>query len=168
MSILALMRHAHAEMPSSGLKDFDRPLSKTGWNDAKHAAEQFLETGLAISKVFCSPARRTTETLQCVRETVPITGEITTYLPDLYSGKLNAYQELLKKCAQNDVAMIIGHNPMIEHFAFNLAQSGDEFGLTALKSGYPTAAIAVLDLGATPNDPAPSARLIHFITPDRH
>jgi phosphohistidine phosphatase len=166
MPIIILMRHAHAELPNPGMRDFDRPLSAAGWEDARTVAKQFPAIGVEISEIFCSPARRTMETLACVRETVEI-GEVSIHYPsELYSGEVSAYHHVLSQFGSHDVCMIIGHNPMIEQFAFDIAQTGDEAGLAGIKPGYPTAAMAVIDLGQSFNPANPQGRLLHFLTPD--
>jgi phosphohistidine phosphatase len=166
MPIIILMRHAHAELPNPGMRDFDRPLSAAGWEDARTVAKQFAAIGVEISEIFCSPARRTMETLACVREAVEI-GEASIHTPsELYSGEVSAYHHVLSQFGSHDVCMIIGHNPMIEQFAFDIAQTGDEAGLAGIKPGYPTAAMAVIDLGQSFNPANPQGRLLHFLTPD--
>jgi phosphohistidine phosphatase len=160
------MRHAHAELPDPGMRDFDRPLSSAGWEDARATAKQFATIGLEISLVFCSPARRTLETLDGIRQSVKISQNSIAHLPELYSGETNAYLDVLKHLGPNDIGLIIGHNPMIEHFAFEIAQAKNNTDLQRLRPGYPTAAMAVIELDASFNPSNPNGRLLHFLTPD--
>jgi phosphohistidine phosphatase len=166
MPIVILMRHAHAELPNAGMRDFDRPLSVSGWKDARKVAKQFEPIGLKISKAFCSPSRRTKETLAALQETIQIEGDAVLYPTELYSGELSAYHQMLGQVAEIDVCMMIGHNPMIEHFAFSLAQTGATADLAKLKPGYPTAAMAVIDLGKAFNPANPQGRLLYFLSAD--
>ena len=169
MPNLILMRHANAEMSSTGMRDFDRPLSKAGHIEAQLAAKKFINTGFTIFKhrplkIFCSPARRTVETLTNFRETIVMVDEQITYSEELYSGDVSSYQNLLSSLDNNDSCMIIGHNPMIEHFAFGLLQNDDESGINQLKNGFPTAAIAIIQLGNPFNALNLHNKLRHFLS----
>jgi phosphohistidine phosphatase len=164
MPVLVLMRHAHAEAAGFGIKDFDRPLSALGREDARTMAKQFSYTGVEVSKVFCSPARRTVETLICVRETIKIASDAVFYPSELYSGDVSAYHQLLTRFEPNEVCMIIGHNPMIEYFAFAFVQSSDTKSLAEIKQGFPTAAIAVISLDHSFSPATPQGKLLHFFS----
>lgn len=166
MPLIILMRHAHAEMPSPGMRDFDRPLSSAGKKDATVTAKQLAATRVKISTAFCSPARRTIETLACVQDTLQINENTVVYSSELYSGDVAAYHHLLSQLGENEVCMIIGHNPMVENFAFDMAQTGDEVGLAKIKLGYPTAAIGVIGLADNFNPANAHGSLLHFFSPD--
>jgi phosphohistidine phosphatase len=45
--------------------------------------------------------------------------------------------------------MIIGHNPGLEDLVMDLAGDGDPTAMDQLRTKFPTAALAVLDLGET-------------------
>jgi phosphohistidine phosphatase len=164
MPVLILMRHAHAELPAPGMRDFDRPLSRQGCLDAKQAGELFVSTGLKIDKVFCSPAKRTEETLSCLREVVPIEESIISRHNELYSGEVAHYAEVLQQLQGDETALIVGHNPMTEHFAVGLTTSNIEANLKQLKYGFPTAAIAVISCDLDVNRAEPHGTLLHFLT----
>jgi phosphohistidine phosphatase len=160
MPFFVLMRHAHAQHTEPGMRDFDRPLSQAGYAEANSSLKLFQATGLQITKVFCSPSRRTKDTLACVRQTIPINDGAIIIEPSLYSGEVTAYQNLGSTIPPDDVAMFIGHNPMIERFAFDLAKTGDQVLLNKLKFGFPTAGLAVFEIANTSRE----GRLIHFFT----
>ena len=165
MPNLILMRHANAELASPGMRDFDRPLSKNGYAEAHITAKMFLQTGFTISSVFCSPARRTIETLASLRETIPIDEDVMACPDGLYSGDVSSYQSLVSSLETGANCLIIGHNPMIEHFAFGLVQNGDGTGLSQLKMGFTTAAIAIIELNGAANVQISNAKLLHFLNP---
>ena len=166
MPIIVLMRHAHAEMPQPGMRDFDRPLSTGGWADARNTAKQFATTGITISNIFCSPAKRTMETLIAFQEFAKVEGGAILYPSELYSGDVASYREYLSGLSQNDVCMLVGHNPMIEQFAFDIVQTGHDMALSKIKSGYPTAAIAVVRVGSPITAADPNGKLLHFFDPE--
>jgi phosphohistidine phosphatase SixA len=64
------------------------------------------------------------------------------------------------------VCVFIGHNPMIEHFAFHLAHKGKDSDLKKLKMGFSTATIAVFDVGAFPASPQTRGELTHYLQPN--
>ena len=160
MPILVLMRHATAQMAEAGMRDFDRPLSKAGWAEANLVAKLLDATGLQIGKTFCSPALRTQETLACVRQTIPMSNSAVSFEQSLYSGDVASYQNIATEILPDDVAMVVGHNPMVERFAFHLAKRGEQDLLKKLKFGFPTAAIAVFNLENTTN----AGELVYFFT----
>lgn len=170
MPTLILMRHANAELASPGMRDFDRPLSPAGWKEAAMAAQSFSKTGIQIAKVFCSPARRTLETLECLRQTITINPSKIEHHPELYSGDVSSYRAL-SEAADDGACLYIGHNPMIEHFAFELAAQdegghmGENDGINRLKTGFPTAAIAVFEVETNAATAKPHSRLLHFLSP---
>lgn len=165
MATLILMRHANAEFATPGMRDFERPLSAAGWAEANSAAILLKATGITPSKTVCSPARRTTETLDGLRKTIDIVASTIEFHPELYSGDAGSYQKILPMLKPNDTCLFVGHNPMIEHFALHLAQSGQETDLKHLKMGFPTAAIAVFELVKFPVRPDAKGTLTHFLNP---
>ena len=165
MPNLILMRHAHAEFASPGMQDFNRPLSKNGHAEAQLAAQMFAQTRFTISNVYCSPARRTIETLACFRETINIVDDCITYKDALYSGDVSFYQNLVTALETGANCLIIGHNPMIEHFAFGLLQGQDKTGLTQMGNGFPTSAIAIIELDDIANERSFKSKLLHFLNP---
>ena len=164
MPTIILMRHANAEPASAGMRDFDRPLSKAGWAEGKIATNLLKATGLAPTKVLCSPARRTLETLACVRGIIALADGIVTLPQELYSGDVGAYQNLAYSVPEKSICMLIGHNPMIERFAFQLALTGEKAILNRLKTGVPTATIAVFQLDGDYAAANPQSELLHLLT----
>jgi phosphohistidine phosphatase len=165
MPTITLMRHAKAELAGVGMKDFDRALSLAGRNEAATTVNLLKMTGFAPTLVFCSPARRTLETLACVRTIIPLDDSSIFNPPELYSGEVAAYQNLIRSVSSTDICLFIGHNPMIERFAFDLSTNGEKTALNHLKLGVPTAAIAVIILAEGFSAAEPQGHLQHFFTP---
>ncbi|MGL4404735.1 MAG: SixA phosphatase family protein [Notoacmeibacter sp.] len=168
MAILILMRHANAELASPGMRDFDRPLSPTGWKEASVTTERLLGLNLTPTRILCSPARRTVETLDAFQKQFALNDSIIEFHQELYAGDVTSYQSFIGGLEATDVSLFIGHNPMIEHFAFHLAESGKEADLHLLKTGYPTAGIAVFELGGATTSNHARGILSQFLTPLRH
>lgn len=146
MPTLILIRHANAELASPGMRDFDRPLSQQGWDEGAATAKYVSQLGLDISKVYCSPARRTSETLIALRRSITIDEKAIAFPMSLYEGDVSAYHHMLQTLSDNDVCVCVGHNPMVENFAFSLAANNSDTEMQPLKNGFPTAGAAVFEL----------------------
>ncbi|GKV18866.1 hypothetical protein SLEP1_g29191 [Rubroshorea leprosula] len=67
---LILLRHAKSSWQHPSLRDHDRPLSKTGRNDAVKVAEKLQQMGWIPQLILSSNAQRTRETLDIMQEQV--------------------------------------------------------------------------------------------------
>lgn len=139
MRELILLRHANAESAQPGQADIDRPLSLRGQAEAEAAAAWLKEHGLKPTRVLCSPAKRTRETLERVLAVLGY-AEVR-YEPRIYDASPGTLMAVLDEHAEVDRVLMVGHNPGFEQTAALLhsGQSG-EF------RGMPTAGIAVIAL----------------------
>jgi phosphohistidine phosphatase len=114
---------------------------------------------------LCSSALRTRETL--ARILPGLGSELTVRIePSLYSFDADALLQRLQQLpADVGSVMLIGHNPAMQELASLLAAGGDR--LDELRRGFPTAALAELDLGGGSwRELAPgTGRLTRFIVP---
>ncbi|XP_027365564.1 uncharacterized protein At3g52155, chloroplastic isoform X2 [Abrus precatorius] len=67
---LILLRHAESSSPSRSLRDHDRPLSKSGKEDAMKVSRKLQELGWIPELILSSDAARTKETLRIMQEQV--------------------------------------------------------------------------------------------------
>jgi phosphohistidine phosphatase len=139
MRELILLRHAHAEPAQPGQADAERPLSLRGEAEAEAAARWMLAHGLLPSRVLCSPAKRTRQTVERVLGVLGFT-EVR-YEPRIYEALPGTLMAVLDEHAEVDRVLMVGHNPGFEQTAALLhsGQSGDFRGM-------PAAGIAVLSL----------------------
>jgi phosphohistidine phosphatase SixA len=140
---LILLRHAHAENARPGQDDAERPLSERGVIEAKGAG-RWLATHPRPTRILCSPATRTRETLKHALGEVAATfepriyeataGELVSLIDESFGEDGNAIERL----------MLVGHNPGFETLVALLAtgQSGDFRGI-------PPAGIAWIELDGT-------------------
>ena len=159
---LYLVRHAHAGWGAPGIGDFDRTLDEAGRFEARDVAEQAVLAGLVPEALVSSPAtrcRQTTLALLDVFRAVRPTEDML-----LYSGGPDAYFAQIRRHADGDSLMIVGHNPMIEAVAHHIARPS---GLTsALCSGYPTAGLLAIDLARPlPDNLAQCGEAVALLTP---
>lgn len=117
--------------------------------------------------ILCSPARRTRETLEALREQLP---ESVAVQIDgaLYLAEASRLLERLR-ALPDDVrdVLLIGHNPGLHELALALAAPDGSRGYRRLREKLPTGALVVLELrSASWRAVAPgSARLVSFTRP---
>jgi phosphohistidine phosphatase len=164
MKQLFLLRHAKSSWDDSELADHDRPLAPRGRRAAKLIAEHLGREGVTPALVLCSSARRTRETLDRIS---PALGEgISVRIErELYAASEQSLLERLRAVeAGVESLMLIGHNPGVQQLALSLAGAGEK--LAALRSKYPTAALATLEFSGRWADLRPGgAELTDFVTP---
>ncbi len=114
---------------------------------ARWIALHLHERQLRPKLVLCSSARRTRQTLDAVQSVLDDAVDVQVD-DELYGA--SAY-ELVQRLRIVDASiasvMVIGHNPGLEDLAVDLAGDGDPTALNQLHTKFPTAALAVLDLG---------------------
>ena len=165
MRTLYLLRHAKSSWDNPHLVDHDRPLAPRGIRATRHVADHMREAGIAPQVVVCSSARRTRETVELLGDAVPT--ECDVHVEDgLYEATVDALLERLRALpASVDRAMLVGHNPALQHLALLLVGSGDRLGRMTRK--FPTAALATLDasIEGWPDLTAGCAQLTGFMRP---
>ncbi|TZF88147.1 SixA phosphatase family protein [Cognatilysobacter lacus] len=142
MREIVLLRHAHAESPTAGQTDADRPLSAEGQAAAEAVGRWLVENGHVPDCVLLSPARRVRETAEAV---LRVTGYVDQREePEIYEATPGTLMEVADRYRECGRVMIVGHNPGLEQLAALLesGQSGDYRGM-------PPAGVAVLSLPAT-------------------
>lgn len=158
---LYLLRHAKSSWDEPGLDDRERPLAPRGRKASKVIAKHLREQAITPDLVLCSPARRTRQTL----DRLGLDSAEVGFDDELYGA---AAGELLGALNRIDdavgSAMVIGHNPGLQDLALELARSGVE--IPAMRSKFPTAALATLEFDGSWGDLAPGgAELTAFVRP---
>lgn len=121
MKELLLLRHAKAKLLENGAEDKDRPLKKRGKRDARKIGQWLKTHQLLPDVVLSSPATRTFETAQIIREVLMLKNVDIEKNAQLYATNveqllavLNTYPE------QKQRILLIGHNPELENFLIYL------------------------------------------------
>ncbi|WP_099866657.1 SixA phosphatase family protein [Pararhizobium haloflavum] len=165
ISRIFLLRHARSGWAAPGMRDFDRVLDETGRREAERIAIAMALNGFAPSLVLCSPARRCTQTWEIVR--LKVAAERTEYVDGLYGEDGASYVDILAEQSDPGPILIVGHNPMMEETAQDLLARGPAAQMRPLRAGFPTAALAVIDIdGPFARAAAGPCRLAAFLTPD--
>ncbi|MDH5721859.1 MAG: histidine phosphatase family protein [Alphaproteobacteria bacterium] len=138
---LFLIRHAQA---TSAADDKSRPLSPKGKDDALKAGIFLKDKGYIPDQIFCSPAKRTQETLEQLNKALNV--QALQFPEILYSGATGDYLDLLQNCDDTiSNIMIIGHNPSIYGLASDLVGGGADSAIQRLSEGYPPASMSIIE-----------------------
>jgi phosphohistidine phosphatase len=113
MRILYLLRHAKSSWNDPTLRDFDRPLKKRGREAAERIGERMALETLSNPLVICSPAVRTRETAQIVLSKANL--QVERFDERIYEASLRELVQIVTEIPNdNEVAIMIGHNPGFE------------------------------------------------------
>ena len=162
---LWLLRHAKSSWDDPDMEDVERPLAPRGARAADRMRDYLDAEDIRPELVLCSSALRTRETLARI---LPGLGpELTVRIePSVYSFDADALLQRLQQLpADVGSVMLVGHNPAMQELASLLAAEGER--LDELRKGFPTAALAELDLpvGSWPELAPGTGRLTRFIVP---
>lgn len=118
MKRLALIRHADATRDNPALKDFDRPLSVTGKNEAKNVALIFANSVEGQPRLITSPALRALSTAQIFAAAFGIAPTAITQEASIYDATPGTLLHVINQLAEDDrPVFLFGHNPAISEFA---------------------------------------------------
>jgi phosphohistidine phosphatase len=146
MKRLYLLRHAKSSWKDTSVPDHDRPLAGRGRRAAKAIARHLRDQAIEPDLVLCSSARRARETLDRLEKAL---GASSVQVEDeLYAASATQLLDRVREVPDGvESVMLIGHNPGLQELALDLARPSPTAGELAAK--YPTAALAMLELGAS-------------------
>jgi phosphohistidine phosphatase len=140
---LVVLRHGKSAWPE-GVPDHDRPLAPRGRRDAPAAGRVLAETDCLPDLAVCSTALRARQTWELASAqwgTPPqVRHDSRLYaadVPDLLAVARETPPEV-------HTLLLIGHNPGLEELVLTLAGSDLDDALDAVRTKFPTSAIAVL------------------------
>ena len=141
MKRLIVVRHAKATH-RPGFADIERPLTSRVRRDATAAGEWLLSQRLVPELVLCSTSRRTRQTWDQLAAGLAAGPDIEVqYDPQLYLGDEDDVLDAVGATPGDiQTLMIVGHNPSMQQVAAGLTGQAD--------LGFPTTAVAVIDLGS--------------------
>ncbi len=139
-------------------------MAPRGRRAAKLMAQHLGRKGIGPELVLCSPSRRTRQTLTRIAPSLGKSADVRIE-PELYAAPARDLLEVLHKVPDEvESVMLICHNPGIQDLALSLASAGSE--IPRLRSKFPTAALATLELNGSWRELAPgSAELVSFVKP---
>jgi phosphohistidine phosphatase len=152
MTYLYILRHGKSSWADPDTDDFDRPLTKRGRNAAARMGREMALRGYAPNLILCSSARRARQTLDHLQPELPeaTTGTREVKVDDSFylAGCETLIRQLGALPEDAGPVLLIGHNPGLHDLAEMLAGKGKGKTRAKLASKFPTAALAVIDLGA--------------------
>ena len=147
MKTLLLLRHAKSSWNDPGQSDHDRMLTPRGGRAAELVSLYVAQRGDPPSLVLCSTARRALDTLEPLRHRLGVPFEARR---ELYLADPDALLEVLAGIDDREsCVLVIGHNPGLHELVLQLARHGDDEARARLRAGFPTPALAVLELAIT-------------------
>lgn len=163
---LYLMRHGKSQKAKKKQKDALRPLGKRGRKDVKKIRDLMREKHVRPDLVLCSPSVRTMETLEKLHKAFEPTQVV--FVDALYRADAEEMMDILRQtAADKHEVLVIGHNPALADFlpmACDVAVEQNEAHNHSIDEGFPTAALACLEIGSDWNMlGAEPVRLMNFI-----
>jgi phosphohistidine phosphatase len=146
--MLAVLRHAKSSWAEAGMDDFDRPLNERGRAAARRIGQELKRRGVRFDHVIASPAIRVRETLDQLANGYGGSFDVL-FDQQVYGAPADSLLELIRRIpAEVHAPLLVGHNPGLQQLILELA-SDDPDGLRSrVRNGFPTAAVAVVELPA--------------------
>lgn len=141
---LLLLRHAHADHPKN-VRDYDRPLSVTGEQEAGEMGIYMAQENLLPELALVSGARRTRETWAGIQKALPAV--VPAIFDDrIYDAEADVLLELLRAVSSQPASLLlVGHNPGLHRLALSLVGRGGRTAYARLQQEFPPASLAVVD-----------------------
>jgi phosphohistidine phosphatase len=147
MGTLFLLRHAKSAWDDPSLDDHDRPLDARGERGALVIGRFLRQQGAAPEIALLSTARRVRETFELVASQLAVAPRAE-WRTDLYMADSAEVLAALREVPDGTAGVLmIGHNPAMEDFAARFAGGGERDALARIESKFPTAALAVFEVG---------------------
>jgi len=162
---LSVLRHAKSSWADTGVPDRERPLAPRGRKAARRIATLLREEGICPDLVLCSPAARTTQTLELVRPGLDEGVEVVVE-EALYGAAAGELLDRLRRLPESvGWVMVIGHNPGLQQLVVLLARDGPL--RERARAHFPTAALATMALaeGGWPDLAPGGAVLVSHVAP---
>jgi phosphohistidine phosphatase len=118
---LTLLRHGQAQAPEDSARDFDRPLTRRGRDDARSMGRRLAAAGWVPDLVLASPAVRTATTAQIVAGEFGIHIRHIEYPEELYAATADGlWRAICRTPHGTGHVLLCGHNPAISELASRL------------------------------------------------
>tara|TARA_B100001564_G_scaffold358529_1_gene377448 strand:- start:161 stop:670 length:510 start_codon:yes stop_codon:yes gene_type:complete len=137
---LSLIRHAKSDWDYSIQDDMDRPISKKGINKTKKICEFLKKKKLLFEEVFCSPSKRTKETLDIIIKYLPREPSIY-FLENLYhTSTIDIFDTVMLEAKKKKV-LIVSHQPLLSNSIDNFFSGSQNKHYFNAITSYPTSAL---------------------------
>ena len=117
MKQIYLLRHAQSDWKSSNQKDFDRPLTRKGIEEANKISCYCKSHSILVDKIFCSTAERTKQTFDICSDGLNYPIAEAVYTDELYFAGPGEIVKLIQSLSEFiSSVLIIGHNPSMQMY----------------------------------------------------
>lgn len=143
MKKLFLLRHAETLPGDPGGSDRDRRLTPQGEEDAAALGRYMKQHHYIPDIVFCSPATRTQQTLECVLQSFDV--KMVDYPGKIYDGSMNNLLMMIQSADDEfESLLLVGHNPVIHQLAAKMAAERSAAAqMNRLAAGYAPGTLCV-------------------------
>lgn len=141
---LLLLRHAQADRPPH-TKDYDRPLSPLGEQEAGEIGAYLAQESLLPELALVSGSQRTRATWSLVQKQLP------SLVPAIFEDRIyEAHPSVLLETlrgvsSEPPTVLLVGHNPGLQLLALQLVGRGGRTAYSRLRQEFPPAGLAVID-----------------------
>jgi len=157
---LYLLRHANAESWSPLSNDFSRSLTPEGTRHAQILSDWVQKTLSPPDTIFCSPAKRTRETLAPLLAAWPQLLATTDYVESMFGASLNMLLTLAEEAFSFSAnLMMVGHNPGLEYLLENVLRQEHAASIGYFSEGT----LAVIEFPGGFKRDTPTGKLNHLI-----
>jgi phosphohistidine phosphatase len=151
MKKLTVLRHAKSSWAEPNRDDFDRPLNERGWKAARRMGRELKHRKIGFDLCLASPAARVRETLDGLSETYGDFPFPVTFHQQIYLADTGTLLELVRGVGDGvERLLLVGHNPGLERLVAMLTRDDGKGLRDEVEHKFPTAALAVIELGAGP------------------
>jgi len=156
---LFLVRHAKSAWNQPAAGDHERTLADRGRKALPLMNEYLAASSCQPGYVWCSSAQRTIETLAGLRSALPEQADIDIDRTVYNANESTVLARLRELTDDVACAMVVGHNPTMQHVALLLADplNGDIDAYGQVQAKVPTGAIMTISFDGSWSDLNPGA-----------
>jgi phosphohistidine phosphatase len=115
---LLLVRHAKAKSGDFEIKDFDRPLSQKGIDEALEMGQQLFQGNIFPDGIISSPALRAISTAKSISISLGFEKENIILEPNIYEASLSKLLHVVNNLDNHlCIVALFGHNPGLSMLA---------------------------------------------------
>jgi phosphohistidine phosphatase len=124
MKTLTIVRHAKSDWGNDNLEDIHRPLSESGYADAKALSKQVLKKMEVPDYWLTSPAIRAYSTALIFANTFKYNSEKMSIKKSIYEATIKNLKQVINQIPDNfNNVILFGHNPGLTNFFNEVSDS---------------------------------------------
>jgi phosphohistidine phosphatase len=109
---LSLIRHGKSNWNVVDTDDLSRKISKIGESKTNILGNFLQKEKIYFDEVFCSPAKRTKQTLEIINQYTPFKPKIQ-FIDDLYHASGKDIFDTVMICATKKKVLVVSHEPLL-------------------------------------------------------